>query len=273
MIVVIEIIAMIAYAIASGLLSRRFISIQGQQHTWADRIAHSWLPVVMGIGAIAAHGFLLLTLFTQLGNPDLSMVNVASLLSWLMVVTLLLTSIFMRYTILVPVSFAFAAVCVLLMLINPSSYTLTDYQAAPMVIHIMLSLSAYGCVVVALLYALQMRYIHKQLKHNPLLLTQQSLPPLLGVEAWILKLVLLGSILLALALVSGFLTIDTMLSHQHAHKTVLSIIALAVFVSLLVIHAKWGLSTTMILTLTSIGVITLTIGYFGTRIVRELILI
>jgi ABC-type uncharacterized transport system permease subunit len=29
----------------------------------------------------------------------------------------------------------------------------------------------------------------------------------------------------------------------------------------------------MILTLTSIGVITLTIGYFGTRIVRELILI
>jgi ABC-type uncharacterized transport system permease subunit len=142
-----------------------------------------------------------------------------------------------------------------------------------MVIHIMLSLSAYGCVVVALLYALQMRYIHKQLKHNPLLLTQQSLPPLLGVEAWVLKLVLLGSILLALALVSGFLTIDTMLSHQHAHKTVLSIIALAVFVSLLVIHAKWGLSTTMILTLTSIGVIILTIGYFGTRIVRELILI
>ena len=92
-------------------------------------------------------------------------------------------------------------------------------------------------------------------------------------EAWVLKLVLLGSILLALALVSGFLTIDTMLSHQHAHKTVLSIIALAVFVSLLVIHAKWGLSTTMILTLTSIGVIILTIGYFGTRIVRELILI
>ncbi|MDG1253581.1 MAG: hypothetical protein P8N90_00015, partial [Glaciecola sp.] len=129
MIVVIEIIALIAYAIASGLLSRRFISIQDHLHTWADRIAHSWLPVVMGIGAIAAHGFLLLTLFTQPGNPDLSMVNVASLLSWLMVVTLLLTSIFMRYTILVPVSFAFAAVCVLLMLINPSSYTLTDYQA------------------------------------------------------------------------------------------------------------------------------------------------
>ena len=273
MIVVIEIIAIVAYAVASGLLSRRFIAAQDQVQTWSDRLAHSWLPVVMGIGAIAAHGFLLLTLFMQSGNPDLSMVNVASLLSWLMVVTLLLTSVFMRYTILVPVSFAFAAVCVMLMLINPTSYTLTDYQAATMVIHIMLSLSAYGCVVVALLYALQMRYIHKQLKHNPLLLTQQSLPPLLGVEAWVLKLVLMGSILLGLALVSGFLTIDTMLSQQHAHKTVLSMIALAVFISLLVIHAKWGLSTSMILTLTSIGVITLTIGYFGTRIVRELILI
>lgn len=273
MIVVIEIIAILAYVVASILLSRRFISAQGKLQTWFDQFAHSWLPVLAGTSAIAAHGFLLLTLLTQPGNPDLSMVNVASLLSWLMVVTLLLTSIFMRYTILVPVSFAFAAVCLLLMLINPTSYTLTDYQSTPMVIHIMLSLSAYGCVVVALLYALQMRYIHKQLKHNPLLLTQQSLPPLLGVEAWVLKLVLLGSVLLALALVSGFLTSDSMLSHQHAHKTVLSMLALAVFVSLLIIHAKWGLSTSMILTLTSIGVITLTIGYFGTRIVRELILI
>ncbi len=172
-----------------------------------------------------------------------------------------------------PVTFAFAALCLLLVLINPNSYSLTEYQASSMIVHIVLSLTAYGCMVVALLYALQMRYIHKQLKSNPLLLTQQQLPPLLGVEAWVLKLVMLGSILLAAALVSGFLTIDTMLSAQHAHKTVLSIVALCVFVSLLIGHARWGLSTTMILTLTSVGVAVLTLGYFGTRIVREIILI
>ena len=273
MVVAIESFALVMYALASLLLARRFISISGESTQFIDKLAHSALPVVFALTAIALHGYLLMSLFTQGHAPNLSMVNVASLLSWLMVITLLITTIFMRTVALISVSFAFAAVGVLLMLINPNSYTLTDYQASPMIIHVMLSLSAYGCVVVALLYALQMRYIHKQLKENPLLLTQQSLPPLLGVEAWVLKLVTLGSILLGLALVSGFLTIDTMLAAQHAHKTVLSIIALGVFISILIIHAKWGLSTTMMLTLTSIGVGILSLGYFGTRIVREIILI
>lgn len=273
MIVVIESFALVMYAIASLLLARRFISVSNASMQFVDKLAHSALPHIFAVTAITLHGFLLISLFTQGHAPNLSMVNVASLLSWLMVITLLVSTIFMRTLALVSVSFAFAAVGVLLMLINPNSYTLTDYQASPMILHIILSLSAYGCVVVALLYAIQMRYIHKQLKENPLLLTQQSLPPLLGVEAWVLKLVLLGSILLGLALVSGFLTIDSMLASQHAHKTVLSIVALGVFLSMLIMHTKWGLSSTMILTLTSTGVGILSLGYFGTRIVREIILI
>ena len=273
MVVAFESFALIMYALASLLLARRFISASGESSQFIDQLSHSWLPVIFALIAIVLHGYLLMSLFTQTQAPDLSMVNVASLLSWIMVITLLITTIFMRTIALISVSLAFAALGVLLMLINPSSYTLTDYQAAPMIIHVMLSLSAYGCVVVALLYALQMRYIHRQLKENPLLLTQQSLPPLLGVEAWVIKLVLLGSILLGLALLSGFLTIDTMLAAQHAHKTVLSMIAVGIFISLLFIHAKWGVSTTMMLTMTSVGVGVLSLGYFGTRIVREIILI
>ena len=138
MVVVIESFALVMYALASLLLARRFISVSNASMQFVDKLAHSAVPLIFAVTAITLHGFLLISLFTQGHAPNLSMVNVASLLSWLMVITLLVSTIFMRTLALVSVSFAFAAVGVLLMLINPNSYTLTDYQASPMILHIIL---------------------------------------------------------------------------------------------------------------------------------------
>lgn len=220
--------------------------------------------------AIGIHGYVLNAELFNLAQADFSMINIANLLAWSMVLVLIVAGSLLQNLNLLPVTLGFAGLCALLMLINPNSQPLTELQHAGTLLHIAMSLTAYGCVVVALLYAYQMRYIHKQLKAKST--AMQTLPPLLQVEAWVYRLIGIGSILLAFSLFSGFATSDTMLSQQHAHKTVLSSAALAVFFAVLMLHKRTGLTNKTLLSLTSVGVILLTIGYFGSRIVREFIL-
>jgi ABC-type uncharacterized transport system permease subunit len=259
-------VATACYLISAGLLAKRMT------HATIRYLHH--YPVALGaiIIALFTHGWALSnTLFIPLA-PDFSMVNIASLLAWVMVVVLLIASALLGHFTLLPVIFAFAALCSVLMLINPLSYTIVGSLTPAALAHIILSLSAYGCVVIALLYAIQMRLIHAQLKSKSMNLRLPALPPLMEVEAWVLRLIGIGAVLLAFGLFTGFATSDAMFDAQHAHKTVLSMIALAVLFAILFVHHRWGLANRAYLILISIGVALLTLGYFGSRIVREIIL-
>jgi ABC-type uncharacterized transport system permease subunit len=220
--------------------------------------------------ALGSHGYILNAELFHPREADLSMVNIANLLSWCMVLVLLVVGKMLGNLTLLPVTLGFSALCALLMLLPPGTQPVIGSLAAGSILHIVLSLTAYGCVVVALMYAYQMRFIHKKLKSKALALS--GLPPLLHVETWVYRLIGLGSILLAFALFSGFATSESMFTQQHAHKTVLSLIALIVFFTALILHKRIGLSTKHLTTLTAIGVILLTIGYFGSRFVREFLL-
>lgn len=225
--------------------------------------------------ALLLHGFAMANAFGAAvldGSAQLSMVNVVSLLAWTMVVVLTLSHVFITQWSLLSVTLGFAGLTCLLAIVAPESYILDQDTQAPMVTHVVLSLTGYGCVVVALLYALQMRYIHQQLKTKQLNPTVLTLPPLLQVEHWVLRLIYIGSILLTFALISGFLTLDTMFAKEYAHKTVLSASALLLFVAMLFWQKRWGLTPKTILVITSVGVAILTLGYFGSRFVQDILL-
>ncbi len=63
-----------------------------------------------------------------------------------------------------------------------------------------------------------------------------------------------------------------MFSTMYAHKTVLSIIALAVYIVLLTGQHIWGWRGKQVIVLTVIGLMLLTLAYFGSRFVREILL-
>ncbi len=259
------IIASITYFASAGYIAKHFFSGK----------AFVALPKLIFIGltciALITHGYTLYLEFSAV-NANLTMVNIMAALSLSMVVVLLLSTLFIKQWSLLPVTYSFAGLCALLMLISPSSYVVQVYEQAPMFLHIALSLSGYACVLIALLYALQMRYIHQQLKDKNLALTKLDLPPLLQVEHWVLRLIFIGSIFLLFALVSGFATLDSMLSKAYIHKTVLSALALLIFVLMLFWQRYKGLKPNTILGTTALGVFILTLGYFGSRLVQDVLL-
>ena len=92
------------------------------------------------------------------------------------------------------------------------------------------------------------------------------------VEGILFKLLLAGTTLLTVSLLSGFLFLDDMFSKAYAHKTALSIAALVVFVILLAGQKIKGWRGKQVIVLTIVGVILLSLAYFGSKLVRELIL-
>ena len=138
--------------------------------------------------------------------------------------------------------------------------------------HIILSLFAFGVLSISFLYALQLAYINYLLKHKQFSLANNQLPPLLSVESILTKLMIIGTSLLAIALVSGFVFVPNMFADGYAHKTVLSSSAFIVYLIALLLHHFSGLKARVLVTFNLVGVSLLTLAYFGSRFVREIIL-
>ncbi len=144
-------------------------------------------------------------------------------------------------------------------------------SSIPLFIHIVLSVSAYCVLVISSLYALQHRYIDTKLKSKTLSLNSH-LPPLNIVESQQFRLMAIGLFLLSAALLTGLFFLDNMWTKQYAHKTYLSIIAWAAFVVLTIGHKVYGWRGSNSAIATIIASLILTLAYFGSRFVREILL-
>lgn len=256
----ITLILYIAATVASG--SRLF----------AEHADKKVLSLVLAFLAIGLHLYVLSqSIFIEPGQ-DMSMTNVASLIAWIIAISMTLASLSIPNPLLLPVVYGFSALVVALGIVIPDSYII-QIQVEPMLVaHITLALFAYGCLVIALLYALQLSYISTKLKQKQASLLHSSLPPLMDVETVFFKLLLVGTVLLTVSLISGFLFLENMFAKEQAHKTVFSIIAWIVFCFVLVGHQRWGLRGKPVISATVIGTLLLTLAYFGSRFVREVLI-
>ena len=94
----------------------------------------------------------------------------------------------------------------------------------------------------------------------------------MAVENILFKLLLVGTVLLTLSLVSGFMFLDNMFAKEQAHKTVLSLLAWGLYSVILMGNAWFGWRGKPVIWSTILGGVLLTLAYFGSRIVREVIL-
>lgn len=257
-------IALLFYLAATTTLVRGLFQVEGVNFTRVHYLA--------GI-AVAAHlVFVILQVFTP-GGQDLSLINVVSIVCLVIVSTTSVATIKYPAPFLLTVVYGFAAFVQFSTLFFPHPLVVKSFLSnLPLAGHISLSLLAYCVLIIATLYAIQFQYISRKLKSKDMLVVSNNFPPLMQVEKQQFQLLMIGTVLLSLALLTGFVYLDNMFSKSIAHKTVLSLIAWGLYVALVVGHKIRGWRGKTAVLTTIIGAFLLTLAYFGSRFVREILL-
>lgn len=259
-----SIICALLYLLATGFFTSRLLHAEPPN----QRVPR----LITGL-AIGLHlAILYRDISSEVSGQNLSITIVASIVAWLMAALMTLLTYGRNQVFLASVVYGFTGVVVVLNALLPDTYLVHIELQPTLLVHITLALVAYGSLMIAALYALQASYINHKLKRKQLLQLGSSLPPLMGVESTLFKILLYGTILLSLSLLSGFVFLEDMFAQQQAHKTILSIIAWVVYVGTLVAHYQFAWRGRGVVIATLIGGLLITLGYFGSRIVKEVIL-
>ena len=256
-------VAFVSYILASvATVSRLF-------HPKGPNIV---LVLSLGCVAIVAHTLSNGQYLYQQADINFSLPNVVSLVSLL--ITLLVSLVALKYKVnlLLPVVYSFAGIWQLLMIFIPTNVLIPlSAEKVFLVTHITLALIAYCVLIIATLYAFQVAYINYKLK-NKNLLAVSHLPPLMQVENQLFLILSIGTLCLLLSQFSGLIFLDDFFTKERAHKTVLSLMSLLVYMLILWGHFKQGWRGHKVLVLTVIASLLLTLSYFGSRFVKEFIL-
>lgn len=205
-------------------------------------------------------------------GQNLSITNVASVVALLMALTMTIATTAQTNIYLIPVVYSFSALIVMMNALIPATYLMHIELQPGLLIHIGLALFAYGTLMIALLFAFQLNYINKKLKYKKISILHSSLPPLMGVENTLFRILMAGTVLLSFSLLSGFVFLEDMFAQKQAHKTVFSTVSWCIFVGILFAHRQFGWRGQKVVVSTVIGTSLLTLAYFGTRIVKEIII-
>ncbi|WP_428771476.1 cytochrome C assembly family protein [Vibrio sp.] len=228
--------------------------------------------LVSAILALGIHGWLLSDLIFSGSGQNLSILNVASLISFIISLVLSIAMVKTRIWFLLPVVYGFAALNLLAAAFLPSHF-ITHLENDPkLLIHISLALFAYATLSIGALYALQLAWLDYKLKAKKATAINPNLPPLLMVERQLFKIILIGTLLLTGTLLTGFVFVGDMFAEGKAHKAILSFIAWIVFSVLLWGHYRQGWRGRKVTWFAVAGASLLTLAYFGSRFVREIIL-
>ncbi|MGF1715119.1 cytochrome C assembly family protein [Photobacterium chitinilyticum] len=230
-------------------------------------------PVFLSaLAAITLHILLLKDLIHGGPGQNLSILNVASMISLIIALLTTLAMLRIRVWFLLPVVYSFAAINLSAATLLPGTF-ITHLEAHPQVLlHISLALFSYSTLMIATLYAIQLAWLDHKLKNKKSLLINPNIPPLMMVERQLFKIILVGNSLLTVTLITGFIFIQDMLAQGKLHKAVLSLLAWGVYSVLLWGHYQRGWRGRRVVWFSLIGAFLLTLAYFGSRFVKEIII-
>ncbi len=153
-----------------------------------------------------------------------------------------------------------------------SSHLIAPGSPNALFFHVMSSLVAYSILalaaLLAILLSIQNRYLHN---HQPAGLISR-LPPLKTMENLLFEALTFGFICLSISLASGLIFLENMFEQQLVHKTILSIIAWFVFLTLLLGRWVLGWRGRTAIRWTLSGFFSLMLAYFGSKFVLEVVL-
>ncbi len=239
-----------------------------------DTLRQQSHPIALYLGwlAVGMHGFSITDQVQQYQRFNFGFFNIASLISSLVALLLLMAAISKPVEKLGIALFPIAAAMLGLNLFFADPETTPLDYSWPMHLHIMTSIIAFSLLNIAAFQAILLAVQEQQLRnHNPKRLFLK-LPPLQTMEALLFQMIGTGLIFLSVALGSGFIFIQDLFAQHLAHKTLLSILAWIIFTGLIFGRIRYGWRGKTAIKWTLIGFGLLLLAYFGSKFVLELIL-
>jgi ABC-type uncharacterized transport system permease subunit len=222
--------------------------------------------------ALATHCAWLYTHVFTLNGQNLQILNIVSAVTF--IISLLSTIVTKRLNtgVLLPVVYGFTVINFIAVSHLPSHF-LTHLETHPQVgAHIIFALLAYSILTIASLLALQLAYLDYRLKNKKLSLGSMKMPPIMTLEKSLFQFIFIGFVLLSCTLLTGFIFLEDMFAQGKAHKAILSMIAWVLYGIILWGHYRQGWRGRLMVYVIIIGSSLLTLAYFGSRFVREIIL-
>ena len=227
----------------------------------------------LGLGTLALlfHACALWHLVVQPGGVRLGLFPMASLVGITGVATVILSSLYRRLEWVSLMVFPYNMLALPLALFIDTGYqphTLNHGLGA----HVMLAIIAFAVLAIATSHGILVLLQHVQLKHGHIRGMMRAFPPIQVMETMLFELVWVGVILLLLAIGTGFLFVEDLFAQDIAHKTILTLVSAALFISLLAGRHVLGWRGVTAVRLTVIAFIVLMLGFFGSQLVLEVIL-
>lgn len=229
------------------------------------------LVLGLGIVALPLHLLSLHAAIYHLGGIDLGLFHVLSLVGWLIAALAIGMSLYQPVISLTLGAFPLAAVGILLSLFVNAPYAPLHGLAPGAQAHILISILAYSVFTIAAGQAALLAMQDHQLRqHKRSLLT--TLPPLVTMERMLFDLIAVGFALLTIAILTGFLTLENVFAQHVLHKTVFTLASWLVFAVLLAGRHWLGWRGITAIRFTLWGFALLLLGFYGSKVVLELIL-
>ena len=135
-----------------------------------------------------------------------------------------------------------------------------------MLFHIGLLLFTYAVCFIATLYVIQLVWLDRNLKKRKIQFSP-AIPPLMAVERHFFCLFATGEALLTLTLISGTYHVLQAVTLENLHKAIFSFLAWISFGIACFGHWRLGWRGKRMIIYAISGIILLTIGYFGSRLI------
>jgi len=257
-----SIVAAISYALGSFYQRQNLISDNNDRQQ----------VFISGYIAVLAHFVVIVMITSQPEGLDFGVLKTASVVSWIIVVAVLLSSRKKPLDNLFLYLFPLAILCLLGSVFVPSSYAPQGTYSLGVGVHILLGILAVSIITIAAFQTLLISFLNKLLKEKRSFSLVSHLPPLETMEALLFEMLWFGLLLLTGVLLTGWLFMDDFFGQHLSHKAVLSTLSWVVFSILLWGRHQLGwrgkTANRWILT----GFAFLILAYFGSKIVLEFIL-
>ena len=265
MITIINTIAIALYLLAAGYQARYLLCKDSPT-------PNRTLLIGTGIAAACFHAASVFITINNQQGIDLGFFKISSLLfCFISVLTISFTLRRPTDNLLIAL-FPLASISILAAGVSSPSHSLNSQINEGMMTHIISSILAYSMLTIAVIQAVALSLQEKQLKSRHAMPMMRALPPLQTMEAMLFELIWIGVVLLSLSIASGVLFIDDIFAQHLVHKSVLTIAAWFIFAVLLWGRHQLGWRSQTAVRWTIGGFIALMLGYFGSKLVLEVIL-
>lgn len=228
------------------------------------------LLLVLGLSAVTAHALCLWLTIVTTDGVRLGLFPMASMVTGTGAALVAVTSLYRRIEWVSALVFPLSALS-----IPPLLWAESGYPAHPlahgMAVHVLLSILAYAVLAIAAAQSLLLLIQHRQLKSGHIRGVMRVFPPIQVMETMLFELLWAGALLLTAAMLAGFVYVDDLLAQRVAHKTVLTVLAWALFVTLLAGRHFLGWRAVTAIRLTLAGFVVLVVAFFGSQLVIEYI--